>query len=85
MKLPEALNVTLLERGTNLPVEGLAVILRLFATRKNDYIMGPAISNLSGQVRFQRDECERSVIADQQMFVMDYGDDIQNCRPYLDI
>jgi hypothetical protein len=67
MNLPEVLNVTLLERGRNLPVEGLAVILRLLATRKN---MGPAISNLSGQVRFQRDECERSVIADQQMFVM---------------
>jgi hypothetical protein len=85
MKLPEILTVTALDQKTGLPAEGLAIVVRLFASRKKNYTIGPAISDFSGQVKFTRDECERSVKADQQMFIMDYVGDISDCAPYLEI
>jgi hypothetical protein len=85
MELPEILTVTALDQKTSLPAEGLAIVVELFASRKNDYIVGPAISDFSGQVKFTRDECERSVKSDQQMFLMDYVGDISDCAPYLEI
>jgi hypothetical protein len=85
MKLPEILTVTVLDQNTDLPAEGLAIVMELFATKKNNYSIGPAISDLAGQVKFTRAECERSVKADQQMFLMDYADDIKDCRPYLEV
>ena len=76
MKFPETLTVTILEQNTNLPIEGLAVVLELFATRKNNYIVGPVVSDSSGQVKFTRDECERSIKAAKEMFLMDHIDDL---------
>src|SRR5580698_1604437 len=85
MKFPETLTVTILEQGTNLPIEGLAVVLELFATRKNNYIIGPVVSDSSGQVKFTRDECERSIKADKEMFLMDHIDDLEECEEFLDV
>src|SRR5580704_2228178 len=85
MKFPETLTVTILERDTNLPIEGLAVVLELFATRKNNYIVGPVVSDSSGQVKFTRDECERSIKAAKEMFLMDHIDDLEECKEFLDV
>jgi hypothetical protein len=85
MNFPETLTVTILEQNTNLPIEELAVVLELFATRKNNYIIGPFVSDSLGQVKFTRDECKRSIKADKEMFLMDYIDDLEECKQCLDV
>lgn len=85
MKFPKILTVLVTDNSNNQPVEAIAVILELFATRKNNYIIGPRISDVFGIVQFTFDECVRIIKADQEMFAMDYADDMENCRSYLEI
>jgi hypothetical protein len=85
VKIPAMLTVLALEQDTDLPLEGLAIVIELFARRKNNYTIGPAISDSAGQVRFTKEECERSVNSDREMFIMDYVDDIEGCKPYLEV
>jgi hypothetical protein len=85
MNFPDSLIVLVLDKNTNAPVKGAAIVLELFASRKNNYVVGPAISDLSGQVRFTREECERSIKADQEMFIMDYMGTLADCRPVVEV
>ena len=85
MKFPDSLSVRVLDRLTRAPVEGLAIVLELFALRKNNYIVGPAISDQAGEVQFTREECKRTIKSDQEMFIMDYEGDLEDCRPNLEV
>jgi hypothetical protein len=72
MKFPDTLSVAVLMQGTNEPVSQVAVVLEIFAARKNDYIVGPLMSDELGRVEFTRAACEASIATHQKMFVMDY-------------
>jgi len=69
---------------TGTPVEGVAIVLRLFARSKNDYYVGPKITDVNGQASFSREECVRAIQRAQQMFIMDYVGTLETCRPVLE-
>jgi len=85
MKFPETLTVTARDHHTGLPVENVAIVLVLFATRKNNYYIGPLISGHNGQVDFTRSECEFAIKHAQEMFIMDYQGDLESCRPIIEV
>lgn len=85
MKLPDKFVITIVDATRRIPVRNIAVVLELFATSKNNYTIGPRISDRNGCVEFTRQFCERSVAQDRQLFVMDYVDDIKDCKPFLEV
>src|SRR5437868_13665578 len=85
MRFPDSLTVSVRDRDTGLPVQGVAIILVLFAKRKNDYSVGPLITNKHGQVEFTRAECEAAIKQAQEAFVMDYHGDLESCRPVIEV
>jgi hypothetical protein len=85
MRFPDKLTVGVRERGTGVPVQGVAIILVLFAARKNDYYVGPLITSENGRVDFTRAECETAIKRAQEMFIMDYSGDLEGCRPVIDV
>lgn len=85
MRFPDKLIVVAREHDTTLPAQGVAIVLVLFAKRKNDYSVGPLITNENGQVEFTRAECESAIKQAQDAFVMDYHGDLESCRPLIEV
>ncbi len=85
MRFPNTLTVVARDRKTGLPAEGVAIVLTLFAEQKNDYTVGPVISNGSGEARFTRADCEFAIKRAQEMFIMDYRGDLAACRPFVEV
>ena len=85
MNFPEILTVTALEYETRTPVQGVALILMLFAVRKNNYDVGPFITDVKGQVRIARRDCEWHIRNSQELFIMDYIDSLEQCKPKFEI
>jgi hypothetical protein len=85
MRFPDKLTVLARDRDTRLPAKGVAILLVLFAARKNDYSVGPLITNENGQVEFTRAECESAIKQAQEAFVMDYHGDLESCRPLIEV
>lgn len=61
------------------PVSGAPVILSLQMKQKNNYIVGPKISDQHGIVVFDRDEIGKWIQLEQKHFPMDYADIVDNC------
>ena len=85
MKLPDTLTVTAVDNETSRPVPNVAILLLLFAERKNDYDIGPFITNEMGQVKFDRADCVAAIQQAQQMFIMDYAGNLDSCLPKLEV
>lgn len=85
MKFPDKLTVVARDRDTRMSVEGVAIVLVLFAQEKNNYSVGPLISNRNGEVHFTREECEFAIKKAREMFVMDYYGDLESCRPMIEV
>ncbi|HJX85016.1 MAG TPA: hypothetical protein VJ723_11785 [Candidatus Angelobacter sp.] len=85
MRFPDKLTVVAQDRDTRLPAKGVAIVLVLFAKRKNDYYVGPLITNEKGLVEFTRADCEFAIERAQEMFLMDYHGDPESCRPVIEV
>ena len=85
MKFPDTLTVLVRDSDTGLPVKGVAIILVLFAKHKNNYNVGPLITDETGRVEFTRAECEFTIQREQEAFVMDYQGNLENCRPVIEV
>lgn len=83
MRFPDTLAVVAQDTRTGLPVRDVAIVLVLFANQKNNYSVGPLISNVGGEVSFTRAECEFAIQRAQEMFIMDYQGDLESCRRWL--
>lgn len=85
MNFPDKLTVTVRNGAAGVPVNGVAIVLVLFASTKNDYHIGPQITNEQGQAEFTRAQCETAIKRIQEMFVMDYAGNLQSCRPLIEV
>ena len=85
MRFPDTLAIVARDRYTGLPARGVAIVLELFAEQKNNYTVGPLISNGRGEVEFTRAECEFAIKRTQEMFIMDYQGDLESCRPVIEV
>jgi hypothetical protein len=85
LNFPDKVTVTAIDAETGSEIAGVAFVLWLKARRKNDYFVGPAITELHGQAEFTRDACERSIVRAQEMFLMDYTGDLASCGPTAEL
>src|SRR5512146_2517476 len=85
MTMPDKITVRVQDSVTGVPVHNVAIVLVLFAAGKNDYMVGPLITDERGIVEFKRSECESAIKCAQEMFVMDYVGDLESCRSTIEL
>jgi hypothetical protein len=82
---PDTLTVTAIDLATGCPIPEVALLLELKAQRKNNYGVGPVITDKNGQARFTRKKCENDIAHAQQMFAIDYTGDLLSCGPLAEV
>jgi hypothetical protein len=75
--------VRFVEEDTGRPVPNIAITLTLYARKKNDYHLGPNLSEPSGTITIDRDWVKKSVEANINFFLMDYYSTMEDCYPYV--
>jgi len=85
LRFPDQLIVRLVEEDTGCPVPYIAITLTLYARKKNDYHLGPDLSDSSGIITIDRDWVKRSLEANINCFPMDYYSTMGDCYPYIGI
>lgn len=85
LKFPDKVAITAIDSDTGKAVPTVALVLALRPRRKNDYCVGPIITDESGHSEFTRGACERTIDRAKEMFVMDYAGDLESCIPEVDI
>ncbi len=84
MKFPSILSLRITEFGTQRVVPNVAFVLILKGL-KNDYYIGPTITDDSGCCSFTRGGCEEAISIAQSMFLMDYSGTLQDCKPVAEL
>jgi hypothetical protein len=82
---PDSLNVIVVDISTGHPLPAVALVLELKAQKKNNYLVGPIITDNEGEARFTRRACEDAIANAQKMFVMDYSGDLSSCGKIAEI
>jgi hypothetical protein len=85
MNFPDCLRIRVVETVTRTAISNVALTLRLKAPQKNDYFIGPLVTDESGMIEVLRTECLRTIETDQRMFVMDYSGDLASCGPLMEL
>ena len=85
MKFPDKLTLIALDAETGREVPEVAFVLVLTARQKNDYFVGPIITDRYGKASFTRGACERAIARAREMFVMDYVGDLLSCSQVADL
>ena len=74
-----------IDSDTGKAIPNVALVLVLRARKKNDYSVGPIITDEFGRSEFGTEACERAIERAQKMFVMDYVGDLESCNSEAEI
>jgi hypothetical protein len=85
LQFPDRLIVRLVEEDTGRPAPNIAITLTLYARKKNDYHLGPSLSDSSGTIAIDRGWVKRSVEEIKGFFLMDYYSTMEDCYPYVSV
>ena len=83
--LPPRVALRVLDRETMKPAVNVAFLLTLYAHRKNNYSVGPFVSDNQGVVAISKEDCLKSIDASQQLALMDYASSLTECLPKISI
>jgi len=53
--------------------------VRIMSSKKNDYSMGPFVSNKSGKFMIEKNEIKKSIRESKNKFPMDYASNLEEC------
>lgn len=67
------------------PVRNIAVFIKLFAGRKNDYYLIPEFSNDTGDIQITRDWLMGEIEKSRNTFLMDYASNLDDCQSRIEI
>jgi len=81
---PERLVIRLVDSIQRLAVPALAVIVTIFARKKNDYSLA-RVSQSDGVIVITRPEVKASILQDKSLFLMDYASELEDCYPEIQI
>lgn len=79
MKFPKKIIVTLISSATKRPISNLAVFLEIRAARKNNYDIGPRLTDDAGHVIFTEDEVKSDIEWTLKEWIMDYSSKYEEC------
>jgi hypothetical protein len=82
---PKTIIVSFYEKGSNIPIANLSALIHLFANHKNDYWFALSVSNKDGKVIMTYDELDRQQYIQASSAIMDYGSDLEDCKPQFEI
>lgn len=85
MNLPEQITFRLIDKKTKRPIGNIAISLILYAHKKNDYYVGPKVSNDEGIINFKREECIKEIENSKRFYLMDYLSTLEECLPKISI
>lgn len=85
MKFPEKITFRIIDNNTKKPVPNIAVSLILYAHKKNDYYVGPKITNSDGLIDFERNDCIMEIKNSKEFYLMDYVSTLDECMPKVGI
>jgi hypothetical protein len=84
MRFPDVFSMRVTEGRTKQVVANVAFVLILKGL-KNDYYIGPTITDYSGVCSFTRHGCEEAISFAQSMFIMDYSGTLPDCKPVAEL
>jgi len=79
MKFPNKLIITLKDAVSKIPLIDHIIFLQIFAPRKNDYNIGPRLTNNLGQVIFTETEVKDDIDWIMNQAIMDYSGKYEEC------
>ncbi len=85
MKFPEQITIKLIDKETKRTVGNIAVSLILYAHQKNNYYVGPKITDKEGLVCFNKEECMKEIDNSRKFYLMDYLSMLEQCLPKVSI
>lgn len=83
MKFPKELKLIFKDKTSKKPIDNIAVRAILHAKEKNDYNVGPYLSNKSGIIIIKRNDLLREIKASKSFFLMDYKSDLEDCSDVI--
>lgn len=85
MNFPEKVTFRLINNNTQRPVSNIAVSLILYAHKKNNYYVGPNISDSEGLLSFGKEDCVKEINNSKRFYLMDYASSLEECLPKVSI
>jgi len=79
MKIPQKIKIKILEKISLLPVPGVYFEIELIAQFKNNYFIGPFITDSFGESIITKDIIIQQINRDKDFYMMDYASDIDDC------
>lgn len=77
---PEVIRIKVYDIESKIPIEHLALKIRLYAKHKNDYNFILPLSDKDGQIYLTREWLEKKVQKERELFIMDYASDLSDCE-----
>ncbi len=84
MIFPNKLILHVVDQQDGKSIYGIAIMLTLFASRKNNYNF-PKVTQKDGTAVFTLEEVKKSIEDDQKMFVMDYASSLEECSSEIEV
>lgn len=85
MRFPKNVFFRLVDSKTGEKIPNLAVSLILYAAKKNNYYVGPKISDKEGVVIFRKEDCLKEIESSKKVYLMDYTSSLEECLPKISV
>ncbi len=82
---PENISIIVTEAITGKPIENIAIMLTLFANKKNNYNLHPSLSDINGIIEISKKWIEEEIQKERNLFIMDYASTIDDCKSLIEI
>jgi hypothetical protein len=70
---------------TQEPIPNIAVMIKLFAQRKNDYYFLLPLTDKNGKADITKDWLNNKITETRKLFLMDYSSTLESCQPKLEL
>jgi len=85
MNFPDKVTFRVIDRKTKKPIRNIALLLILYAHRKNNYSIEAKISNENGEVTFTKNDCLEDIENSRNFYLMDYASTLEECLPHISL
>lgn len=85
MNFPEKVTFRVIDNKTKKTVENVAILLILYAHKKNNYSIEAKISDNKGEVDFTKQDCINGINSSKSFYLMDYVSTLEECLPRISV
>jgi hypothetical protein len=78
-EFPNLIKIQIIDENNKKLVSNIAIIIRLYAKRKNDYYFSFLSDNI-GIVETPKLILQKKILQEKSMFIMDYSSDLEDCK-----